>query len=292
MVAIVTPMTAAGELDTAAFEQLVDRHVAAGTQGVVVAGTTGEGISLRSSELRALIEIAVDRCKGGIPVLAGVGGPATMRTIKLGDLAMRYGCDALLVVTPSYLKTTQQGLIAHFSKVAAATEAPIVLYNVPSRTALDLLPQTTAELADLKHIIAIKEAVPDPARIKQLRALCGPDFGILSGDDTRWQQALGAGADGVISVTANLAPVAMQRQYLANVAGDLKQAEALDQRLQSLHGWTMCEPNPIPVKAALADLGLIETGLRLPLVNASLETLAAWHDLKVTIADLLIEEGT
>jgi len=293
MVAIVTPMTPSGALDLAAYERLLEMQLRAGTSGIAVAGTTGEGVSLRSSELRELIKIAVSVCDGKAAVLAGVGGPATRRTIKLGDLAMRYGCDGLLVVTPSYLKTTQRGLIEHFRQIAIETDAPIVLYNVPSRTALDLLPETTAELAStIENIVGIKEAVGERSRIEKLRTLCGADFAILSGDDATWLEAMHAGADGVISVSSNLAPKPMFQQYQAFLEQDNSAAQALDERLQSLHRWTMSEPNPIPVKAALVDSGLISPGLRLPLVPATLETLAQWHDLKPKLVDLLIEEET
>ncbi len=287
LVAIVTPMDAQAQLDLVSFRRLIDAHVAAGTAGIVVAGTTGEGVSLRKYELEQLIEVAADQIAGRVPLIAGVGLPVTRRTVKLAKLATNAGADALLVVTPSYLKTTQQGLLAHYYAVAEAASRPLVLYNVPSRTAVDLAPETTATLAEHENIVGIKDAVADNNRIARLRELCGADFAILSGDDETFLASLQQGADGVVSVSANLVPSAMA-QIAAQFSEATGLAQALDDRLQPLHRWTMSEPNPIPVKAALVDLGLINGGLRLPLVVAQPETSRRWRDLRQSLTDLLI----
>ncbi|MEM9303526.1 MAG: 4-hydroxy-tetrahydrodipicolinate synthase [Pseudomonadota bacterium] len=272
-VALVTPLAADGSIEPGDLGGLLDRHVAAGTDGIVLAGTTGESAALETQEFRLLLDAGLRAVDGRRPVLAGVGAASTAKAVKLARIAEEAGVDGMLCVTPYYLRTTQAGLEAHYHALAEAVDLPIVLYNVPSRTGVDLLPETVAGLSRLESIVAIKEAVPDAARVERLVADCAPDFAVLSGDDASALDALKSGAVGVISVTANVVPALLHR--LCQLAGeDLAAAEALQERLQPLHAALMEEPNPIPVKAALAELGLLQPVLRRPLVPASTTVLA------------------
>ncbi len=269
LVALVTPMTVDGGIDFDAVSRLVRRQVGAGIAGLVVSGTTGESAALSSTEYRALQRHAVAAAAGRVPVIAGVGGAATAHALELARIATDSGVDALLAVTPYYLRTTQDGLYAHYAALADEVALPIVLYNVPTRTGNDLRPETVARLATREKIVGIKEAVADQDRIRALVGKTGSDFVVLSGDDASCLESMRNGARGVVSVTANLAPAAMQRLTVLARAGAFAEAEALDRRLAPLHRLLMAEPNPIPVKHALAGLGLIEPGIRLPLVAPS-----------------------
>ncbi|MGI9292262.1 MAG: 4-hydroxy-tetrahydrodipicolinate synthase [Gammaproteobacteria bacterium] len=271
LVAIVTPMQANGAVDFAAFERLIEFHINAATDGLVVAGTTGESATLNKSEHVAVIEAAVNIVAGRIPVIAGTGSNSTAQTIELSKTVDGLGVDAYLVVTPYYNKPPQEGLARHFSAVADAVNKPIMLYNVPGRTGVDLLPATVAGLAEHDNIFGIKEATGDVSRAGQLKDLCGPEFMLYSGDDPTAREFILAGGHGVVSVTSNVVPAAMAEMCRAALAGDTAKAAELDAPLSALHNDLFVESNPIPVKWALERMGLIEGGLRLPLVSMAPE---------------------
>lgn len=269
MTALVTPFEETGEVDGRALESLVARQLDAGTAGLVVAATTGESAALRPAEFERLLTSVVGQVKGRIPVIAGTGTASTDRTIEQTRLAARLGVDAVLVVTPYYVRPTQDGLIAHFRAVADASDVPVVLYNVPARTAVDLLPGSVAELSDHDRIVGIKEAVGDMDRIDALRAACGDAFTILSGDDPTCLDAMRHGALGVISVAANVVPDRFRELVAAAARGDWSAAESVNRPMQDLYGSLSVETNPIPVKWALQEMGLCSARLRLPLVTLS-----------------------
>jgi len=269
LVAIVTPMTADGAVDYAALGRLIELHIAAGTDGLVVAGTTGESATLTKPEHVAVIEAAVRFAAGRIPVIAGTGSNSTAQTIELSKTVDALGVAGYLVVTPYYNKPPQQGLIRHFRAVADAVSKPVMLYNVPGRTGVDMLPATVAELSVHPQIAAIKEATGDVSRVAVLRSLCGPEFGLYSGDDATAREFILAGGQGVVSVTANVAPQAMAAMCKAALAGDAALAAQLDAPLARLHQDLFVESNPIPVKWALQRMGLIASGIRLPLIELS-----------------------
>ncbi|MET0293057.1 MAG: 4-hydroxy-tetrahydrodipicolinate synthase [Steroidobacteraceae bacterium] len=268
-VAIVTPLTASGEIDWQAWARLVDFHLEQGSDGLVVGGTTGESVALSDDELRELLMRAHAQAKGRLKVIAGVGTSSTATTVRRVQEASKLPIDGLLVVTPAYNRPTQEGLYLHFEAVAAASRLPVMLYNVPSRTSVDLLPETVGRLARLPNVVATKEAVPLMQRIRELRALCPPSFQILSGDDATAREAMANGANGVVTVTGNVAPGLMRAMILAAARGDHAAAEEIDARLSPLHENLFVEPNPIPVKWALARMGLIGGTLRLPLTELS-----------------------
>ena len=269
LVAIVTPMHPDGSVDYDAWAQLLDFHAANGSAGVVVGGTTGESATLSDSELHELTVRACTHARGRLAVIAGAGTSSTAGTVARVEWLSRLPIDGLLIVTPAYNRPPQEGLYRHFAAAAAAAAKPVVLYNVPARTAVDLKPETVARLARVPGIVGLKEAVPESARVREVCALCGPDFAVLSGDDASAREVLGAGACGVISVTANVAPRQMSQMVAAARAGDEGHARALDAPLAGLHRGLFVEANPIPVKWAVAQLGLIGTGIRLPLTPLS-----------------------
>lgn len=268
IVAVVTPMAEDGAIDFAAFERLLDWHAAEGTDGVVVAGTTGESPTVTAAETAELLRRAVARLRGRMPVIAGTGSNSTAVAIANTRAASAAGVDAVLVVTPYYNKPTQEGLFRHFAAVAAASAVPVILYNVPSRTACDLLPGTAVRLAALPRIAGIKEATGDLSRLPQLAA-AGREFLLLSGDDATCREFMLAGGKGVISVTANVAPRLMHEMTAAALAGDAVRARELDRRLEGLHTQLFVEANPIATKWAVERLGLIPGGIRLPLTPLS-----------------------
>jgi 4-hydroxy-tetrahydrodipicolinate synthase len=269
LVAIVTPMTADGGVDFEALGQLIDLHIVAGTEGLIVAGTTGESATLTMPEHVAIIEAAVKIAAGRIPVIAGTGSNSTAQTIELSQTVDALGVDGFLVVTPYYNKPPQAGLIRHFTAVADAVTGPIMLYNVPGRTGVDMVPETVAELAGHPQIFGIKEATGEVSRVVKLRQLCGDDFGLYSGDDLTAREFMLAGGQGVVSVTANVAPQAMAAMCKAALAGDAELASQLDEPLAGLHQDLFIESNPIPVKWALLRMGLVGEGIRLPLIGLS-----------------------
>ena len=271
--AIVTPFTPEGELDLAAFERLLDLHRAAGTDAIVVAGSTGESAALEEAEFEALVATAATRLGDAIPVIAGCGAAATHKAARLMGRARKSGAHAALVVTPYYVRPTQEGLFRHYSALADGGELPIVLYNVPGRTGCDLLPETVARLAPHPRIVGVKEARAEPERMDALLPLRDAGFAVLSGDDPTAARAMLAGADGVISVAANVCPAAFRRLCTLARGGQREAARALDAELAPLYGFLGAEPNPIPVKWLLARQGRIASSLRLPLT----ELTAAHH---------------
>jgi 4-hydroxy-tetrahydrodipicolinate synthase len=265
IVALVTPMGEAGEVDFGAFEALLDWHAEQGSDGVVVAGTTGEAATLLASEIEELLRRAVRRLGGRVPVIAGTGTPSTAITIERTRRACEVGVDGVLMVTPYYNRPGQAGLLQHFWAAAEASSVPVLLYNVPSRTACDLLPDTLEQLAEHPRIVGIKDATGSIVRAREILERCGDDFLLFSGDDATCREWLLAGAQGVISVTANIAPRLMRELAEAALEGDAPRAAELDRPLAELHRALFVESNPIPVKWALARLGLIPPGIRLPL---------------------------
>jgi 4-hydroxy-tetrahydrodipicolinate synthase len=269
LVAVVTPMRSDGRVDFEAWARLVDFHLQNGTGGIVVAGTTGESPTLRDSELRELTERACDQARRRIPIIVGAGTNSTAATVERVGWLSELPVDGLLIVTPAYNRPTQEGLYLHFAAAAEAARKPIILYNVPARTAVDMLPATVVRLSQLPGIVAVKEAVTEPGRVRALVDACRKDFVVLSGDDATARRSFQEGSRGVISVTANVAPRGMADVVAAGVRGDYATAEKLDAPLAALHRDLFIEANPIPTKWALARMGLIGEGIRLPLTPLS-----------------------
>ncbi|MEO6078815.1 MAG: 4-hydroxy-tetrahydrodipicolinate synthase [Steroidobacteraceae bacterium] len=264
-VAIVTPFRDDGEIDWQAWSRLIDWHADSGTTGVVVGGTTGESPTITEDELLELTRRAREQAAGRLQIIVGCGTSNTATTVQRVHLHSGQGVDALLLVTPAYNRPSQEGLFRHFEAAAQASTVPIILYNVPARTAVDMLPDTVARLARLPRIVAIKEAVAAMQRIRELAALCPAGFGILSGDDATAREAIRHGACGVISVTANAVPALMSQMVTSALAHEELRAAELDARLAGLHQSLFLEANPIPVKWALERMGLMPGRLRLPL---------------------------
>ncbi len=262
--ALATPFTGAGDIDLPAWQRLLEAQLAAGTNAVVVAGSTGEAPALFDAEYDTLLRAAVELVAGRIPVLAGTGQSNTAKTILANRRARELGADGALVVTPPYVRPTQTGLLAHYRAVADEGGLPVVLYNVPGRTGCDMAPETTADLAMHPNIVGIKEAVADSTRMDSLLPLRREGFAVLSGDDPTALRAMLAGADGIVSVASNVVPGAFRRLCELARAGDAADAEEFDARLHALYHFLGVEPNPIPLKALLALNG-IGHGLRLPL---------------------------
>lgn len=269
LVAIVTPMRPDGRVDFEAWARLVDFHLENGTSGIVVGGSTGESATLRDAELRELTERACKQARGKAPIIVGAGSSSTAATVERVGWLSELPIDGLLIVTPAYNRPTQEGLYQHFAAAAEATRKPIILYNVPSRTAVDMLPATIGRLSQLPGIVSVKEAVTEPGRVRAILAASAKDFVVLSGDDATARHAMQEGARGVISVTANVAPRAMADMIAAGLRGDHATAEKLDVPLAALHRDLFVEPNPIPVKWAVARMGLMGEGIRLPLTPLS-----------------------
>ncbi len=269
MVAIVTPMRAGvgpdTGLDSEALAALVEFHIGQGTQAIIAVGTTGESATLTEQEHCAVIGQVVEFASGRVPVIAGTGANSTLEAIALTRAAKEAGADACLLVTPYYNKPTQAGLYAHYKAVAERVAIPQILYNVPGRTACDMLPETIIRLAAIENIIGVKEASADLSRVETIRAGAGPDFLLLSGDDQTAREFILKGGDGVISVTANVAPRAMRAMCEQAARGDAAGAAGLDEKLLGLHQALFIESNPIPVKWAVHRLGLIQPGIRLPM---------------------------
>ncbi|MBZ4192757.1 MAG: 4-hydroxy-tetrahydrodipicolinate synthase [Candidatus Contendobacter sp.] len=268
MVAVVTPMQADGTLDFEALARLVEFHIENGTDAIIAVGTTGESPTLDFEEHITVIRKVVEWVKNRIPVIAGTGANSTTEALHLTQQAMAAGADACLLVTPYYNKPTQEGLYRHYKLIADTVPIPQILYNVPGRTACDLKPETVERLADVPNIIGIKEA-STLERIQELVRRCGDRLDVYSGDDGIAAGAILSGAKGVISVTANVAPRLMHEMSVAALAGDRANTEAIDQQLTGLHQALFLESNPIPVKWAVSQLGLIPPGIRLPLTPLS-----------------------
>ena len=274
MVAMVTPMQADGALDPESLRRLVEFHIEQGSNAIVAVGTTGESATLDEEEHCRVIRQVVDFAAGRIPVIAGTGANSTTEAIVLTRCAMQAGADACLLVTPYYNKPTQQGLYLHHKAVAEAVPIPQILYNVPGRTACDMLPETVQRLAAIPNIIGIKEATGDLARAREILDRCGDTIDIYAGDDATAMDIILMGGKGVISVTANVAPRLMHEMCAAALADDRAKAFSINNRLMALHKDLFIESNPIPVKWALHQMGLIPPGIRLPLTPLS----AAAHD--------------
>lgn len=275
MVAIVTPMAEDGSLDFDAFRNLIDWHIAEGTDGIVVVGTTGESPTVDFDEHRQLIEVAVRHAAGRVPIIAGTGANSTREAIELSEYAKAAGAAMSLSVVPYYNKPTQEGLYRHFRAIAEAVDIPQILYNVPGRTVADMANDTVLRLAEVPGIIGIKDATGNLERGTDLLRRKPKSFRVYSGDDATGVALMLLGGDGVISVTANVAPRLMHEMCVAALGGHAEQAVALNNRLLGLHRHLFCEANPIPVKWAVQQLGLMQGGIRLPLTPLSPQ----YHDL-------------
>ena len=295
LVAIVTPMHEDGRLDAGAFRKLIDWHVAEGTDGIVVVGTTGESPTVNVDEHKELIRLAVQHSRGRIPVIAGTGGNSTLEAIELTESAKKAGATACLSVVPYYNKPTQEGLYRHFRKIAETVDLPMIVYNVPARTVADLQNDTVLRLAQVPGIIGIKDATASIERGTDLVRRLPRSFAIYSGEDATALALILLGGHGVISVTANVAPKLMHQMCAAALVGDVKRARELNLQLLPLHQRLFVEANPIPVKWALAEMGLIEYGLRLPLSPLSErfhQTLReALHEAGIALPGLRVVEG-
>ncbi|MCW8919076.1 MAG: 4-hydroxy-tetrahydrodipicolinate synthase [Gammaproteobacteria bacterium] len=274
MVALVTPMQEDGAVDFDCLARLVEFHVESGTDAIVAVGTTGESATLDEAEHCLVIRRVVEMAAGRVPVIAGTGANSTTEAITLTRCAMEAGADACLLVTPYYNKPTQEGLYRHFRAVAEAVPVPQILYNVPGRTACDMVNATVERLASIANIVGIKDATGNMVRGKELIERCGDRLDIYSGDDATTLELIALGGKGGISVTANVAPREMHQMCAAALAGDYETAAAINQRLMPLHQRLFVEANPIPVKWALHEMGLIPAGIRLPLTPLS----ASYHD--------------
>jgi 4-hydroxy-tetrahydrodipicolinate synthase len=269
MVALVTPMNSDGELDWDALEQLVEFHIDGGTDAIVAMGTTGESATLNEKEHCAVIQRVIKCVAGRVPVIAGTGANSTQEAIDLTRCAKEQGADAALLVTPYYNKPTQEGLYLHYKAVAEAVDIPQILYNVPGRTACDMLPETIGRLSSIENIIGVKEATGELDRLDSIKKVSVEGFEIYSGDDSTCTEFILQGGDGTISVTANIEPAQMHKMCEAAMAGDRELAEQLNSSLKPLHRDLFLEANPIPVKWALFEMGKIKDGIRLPLTRLS-----------------------
>jgi 4-hydroxy-tetrahydrodipicolinate synthase len=296
LVAIVTPMLEDGRIDLARFKGLIDWHIAEGTDGIVVVGTTGESPTVDFDEHKNLIRVAVEHAKGRIPIIAGTGGNSTAEAIELTDSAKQAGATACLSVVPYYNKPAQEGQYLHFRKVAESVDLPMILYNVPGRTVADMQNDTVMRLAQVPGIIGIKDATASIERGTDLIKRAPKGFAIYSGEDSTALALILLGGHGVISVTANVAPRLMHEMCARALAGDVKTSREINLRLLGLHQRLFVEANPIPVKWALAQMALIEPGIRLPmtpLAERFHETVReALHEAGIKLAEALrVVEG-
>ncbi len=274
MVALVTPMHEDGSLDGVALQRLVDFHADNGTRAIIAVGTTGESATLDFDEHCDVVRMVVELAKGRIPVVAGTGSNSTQEAIELTRCAERDGAEACLLVVPYYNKPTQEGLYRHFRAIAEAVPIPQILYNVPGRTVCDMQSATVARLSEIPNIVGIKEATGDMGRAREILDQCDDRLDVYSGDDATAMDLMLLGGKGVISVTANVAPAAMRDMCKAAIGGDRDTAREINDRLMPLHRDLFVEANPIPVKWALEEMGMIEGGIRLPLTRLSPE----FHD--------------
>lgn len=265
IVALVTPMDESGAVDKESLKRLVEFHIAEGTDALVAVGTTGESATLDEHEHCDVIKSVVDYAGGRIPVIAGTGANSTTEAINLTRLAKEAGADACLIVTPYYNKPTQEGLYLHHKAINDAVDIPQILYNVPGRTACDMLPETVGRLSHLKNIVGVKEATGDLSRVKKIRDLTGSDFAIYTGDDATSREFCLLGGNGTITVTGNVAPRLVHEMIMLAIAGDSEAAVVIDKKLAALHEKLFIQSNPIPVKWAVAEMGLMGKGIRLPL---------------------------
>ena len=275
IVALVTPMHPDGSLHWDQLSDLIEWHIEQGTDVIVPVGTTGESATLDVAEHTSIVQHTVKVVAGRIPVIAGTGANSTREAIELTQAAKGAGVDACLLVTPYYNKPTQEGLYQHYKAIAKAADIPQYLYNVPGRTACDMMPATVARCSKLDQVKGIKEATGDVQRAKDIIELCGDGMDVLSGDDATFVDLILAGGKGTISVTANVAPNLLSKVCAAAMAGNADEANQLNEKLVDLHNDLFVESNPIPVKWALAQMGKIDTGIRLPLTELSAE----YHDM-------------
>ena len=284
IVAIVTPMHADGSLDCPGLRKLIDWHIAEGTDGIVIVGTTGESATVNVQEHCELIKLAVEHTRGRIPIIAGTGGNSTEEAIRLTRFAKEVGADCTLSVVPYYNKPSQEGIYRHFKAIAEAVDLPIILYNVPGRTVADMANDTVLRLAAIPNIIGLKDATGNIGRGAELLRLAPKSFAVYSGDDPTAMALMLMGGAGNISVTANVAPRAMHELCVAAMKGDIARAVEINNGLIPLHAKLFVEPNPVPVKWAMAEMGLMPAGLRLPLAPLAAE----FHD---TVRGALREAG-
>lgn len=272
MVALATPMTATGELDKSALEALVGFHLDAGTDAIVAMGTTAESATFSHEEHRNVVKLIIALVDGKIPVIAGTGSNSTAEALELTQAAKEDGADAVLLVSPYYNKPPQEGLYQHHKLIAEKVAIPQLLYNVPGRTSVDMLPETVERLSDISNIVAIKEATGDLDRAREIIDRCGDRIDVISGDDATAMELILNGGKGDISVTANVAPALMHEMCKAALAGDRKTAEEINNQLIPLHTKLFVEANPIPVKWLLHKMGYGSNAMRLPLVPLSKES--------------------
>jgi len=284
IVAIVTPMHPDGSLDFPGLRKLIDWHIAEGTDGIVIVGTTGESPTVSVEEHAELIKVAVEHTAKRIPIIAGTGGNSTSEAIALTEFAKKVGADASLQVVPYYNRPTQEGMYLHFKKIAESVDLPVILYNVPGRTVADMSNETILRLAQVKGIVGVKDATANIARGTDLIRLAPKSFAVYSGDDATAFALMLYGGQGNISVTANVAPRDMHELCVAAMSGNIAKTVELNNKLLPLHNKLFVEPNPVPVKWAMIEMGLIEAGMRLPL--APLGT--AFHE---TVRTALHESG-
>ena len=284
IVAIVTPMQEDGSLDKDGLKKLIDWHIAEGTDAIVIVGTTGESATVSVDEHCELIRLAVEHCAGRIPVIAGAGANSTAEAIRLTRFAKEAGADATLQVVPYYNRPTQEGMFRHFSAIAAAVDLPIILYNVPGRTVADMSNETIVRLSAVPNIVGVKDATGNIGRGIALLKDVPKSFAVYSGDDPTAMALMFCGGAGNISVTANVAPRAMHELCEAAMAGDIARAVAINNTVLDLHAKLFVEPNPVPVKWALAEMGMMPAGLRLPLAPLS----TPFHD---TVRTALSDAG-
>ena len=262
--ALITPFRG-GSVDEPALRELVERQVAAGLDGVVPCGSTGESATLSHAEHCRVVELTVEAAKGRIQVIAGTGSNNTQESIELTAHAKRAGADGALLISPYYNKPTQEGLVAHYAEIARQTDFPLLAYNIPGRTASNILPSTLARLAEIEQVVGVKEACGDIVQISEVVAACPSDFSVLSGDDAMTLPLMAVGGKGLIATSSNVAPAQMLALVRAAAAGEFDRARALHYELMPLFDVLFCETNPIPVKAAVAMLGLCNDEVRLPL---------------------------
>jgi 4-hydroxy-tetrahydrodipicolinate synthase len=284
IVAIVTPMHEDGSIDLPGLRKLIDWHIAEGTDGIVIVGTTGESPTVSVQEHCELIKVAVEHAAKRIPVIAGTGGNSTTEAIELTEYAKRVGADASLQVVPYYNRPTQEGMYRHFRKIAESVDLPSILYNVPGRTVADMSNDTILRLAQVPGIVGVKDATGNIARGSDLLRLAPKSFAVYSGDDATAMALMFCGARGNISVTANVAPRGMHQLCVAAMNGKVADAVEINNKLLPLHNKLFVEPNPVPVKWAMTEMGLIPAGIRLPLAPLAAE----YHD---TVSAALRESG-
>ena len=265
IVALVTPMFDNGDVDKVSLKKLIEFHIEQGTDAIVAMGTTGESATLNEFEHMDVVASIVNDVAGRIPVIAGTGANSTSEAIALTKAAQEVGADACLLVTPYYNKPTQEGLYLHYKAIAEAVNIPQILYNVPGRTACDMLPETIGRLAEITNIVGVKEATGDLTRVPIIRELCGDDFAIYTGDDASSCEFCLLGGNGTITVSGNVAPRLVHEMIAAAINGDRETATSIDANLSGLHTQLFIQSNPIPVKWAVAEMGLMTKGIRLPL---------------------------